>query len=47
MYDSLVVDDGRSIAGGCLLFNDVDELKGAADGCVGLRPLGALKVTDL
>lgn len=43
----LIVDDGWSIAAGRLLFNDVDELKGAADGRVRVRPLGTLKVTNL
>lgn len=41
------MDDGGSIADGCLLLDDVDELEGAADGRVRVRPLGALKVTDL
>lgn len=47
MCDWLIVDDGWSIAGGGLLFNDVDKLEGAADGRVRFRPLGTLKVTHL
>lgn len=41
------MDDGWSVAVGRLLFDEVDELKGAADGRVRVRPFGTLKVTDL
>ena len=46
MHDSLIMDVGGPVAGGRLLFNDVDELKGAAEGGVRLWPLGTLKVTN-
>lgn len=47
MSDWLIVDDGWTITGSRLLLNDVNELEGAADGCVRVRPFGALKVTNL
>lgn len=45
--DWLIVDDGRPVTVGRLLFDDIDELKGAADGRVWVRPFGTLKVTNL
>lgn len=41
------MDDGRPVAGGRLLFDELDEFEGAADGRVGVRPLGALEVSNL
>lgn len=40
------MDDGWSITCGRFRFNKVDELKGAAKGCIGVWPLGTLKVTN-
>lgn len=38
---------GGSVSGHCLLFNDIDELEGAADWGVWVGPLGTLEVTHL
>lgn len=41
------MDDGGAVADRRLLLDDVEELEGAADRCVWVRPLGALNVSDL
>lgn len=41
------MDDGGSVSTGRLLLDDVDELKGAAEGRVRGGPLRTAEVTDL
>lgn len=41
----LIVDDGGAVSGDGLLLDDVNELKGAAEGSVRVRPLGALEMS--
>lgn len=47
MTHSLVVYYGGSVSGHSLLLDDIDELKGAADGSVRVGPFRALEVTHL
>lgn len=47
MTHSLIVHYGRSVSDHGLLLDDIDELKGAADGSVRVGPLRALEVTHL
>lgn len=43
----LVVDHHRSVLGGALLFHQVKELKGVADGTVWVWPAGGAVVSHL
>lgn len=45
--DLLIVDHGRPVLGGGLLFNQVEQFEGAADGTVWVRPAGGAVVLHL
>lgn len=43
----LIVHDGGAVSSHGLLLDDADELEGAAERGVGVRPFGALKMSHL